>query len=83
MCHLVTDHSIEVQKLSYGILRVAAQKRTEHLVVEAGVETESASQSSTLPLELLDIVQRHINWSNLEDEDEQQVRTLFMSKYLD
>jgi hypothetical protein len=81
MCHLVTDHSIEVQKLSYGILHIAARKRTEYLVVEAGVETESISESSTLPPELLDIVQRHVNLSNLEDEDEQQVGTLLMSEY--
>lgn len=76
MCHLVTDHSIEVQKLSYGILRSGAQKRTEYLVVEAGVDSESTAQPSTLPTELFDIVQRQINLSNLEDEDEQQVRTL-------
>ncbi|KXN85569.1 E3 ubiquitin-protein ligase listerin [Leucoagaricus sp. SymC.cos] len=70
MCHLVTDHSLEVQKMGYGILRAAAKKRTEHLVVEAGVDTESTFKA-TLPSELLDIVQRHVNTQNLADGDEQ------------
>ncbi|KAJ3574319.1 hypothetical protein NP233_g1845 [Leucocoprinus birnbaumii] len=71
MCHLVTDHSLEVQKMGYGILRVAAKKRTEHLVIEAGVDTES-SVDATIPSELMDIVQRHVNFNGLEDEEEQQ-----------
>ncbi|KAF9447824.1 hypothetical protein P691DRAFT_670660 [Macrolepiota fuliginosa MF-IS2] len=71
LCHLVTDHSIEVQKMAYRILRTAAQRRTEYLVIEAGVDTESTVEA-TLPLELLDIVQRHVNLINIEDEDEQQ-----------
>lgn len=75
MCHLVADHSIEVQKMSYSILHTAAQKRTEYLVIEAGVETEAATPA-TIPPELLDIVQRHINLVSLEDEDEQQVSVL-------
>lgn len=71
MCHLVTDHSLEVQKMGYGILRTAAKKRTEHLVIEAGVDTESTVKA-TLPSELMDIVQRHVNVISLEDEEEQQ-----------
>lgn len=72
MCHLVIDHSIEVQKLAYGIMRSAAKKRTEHLVIEAGVDIKSTVQA-TLPLELLDIVQRHVDVVAVEDEEEQQV----------
>lgn len=72
MCHLVTDHSLEVQKNAYNILQMAARKRTEHLVIEAGVDTES-NVKATLPLELLDIIQRHVNFTNIDDEDEEQV----------
>ncbi len=74
MCHLVTDHSIEVQKVAYTILQMAACKRTEHLVIEVGVDTES-NVKAALPLELLDIVQRHTSFTNLDDEDEEQVST--------
>ncbi|KAF5340217.1 hypothetical protein D9611_007972 [Ephemerocybe angulata] len=37
MCHLVADSSVEVQKLSYGMLKQAAEKRTEWIVIEVGV----------------------------------------------
>lgn len=74
MCHLVTDHSLEVQKNAYSILQMAARKRTEHLVIEAGVDTESTVKA-TLPLELLDVIQRHMNFATIDDEDEEQVST--------
>lgn len=75
MCHLITDPSLEVQKTAYRILQTAAQKRTEHLVIEAGVDTESTFKAQ-LPSELLDIVGRHVNLTSTEDEDEQQVSAL-------
>ena len=53
-------------------MRSAAKKRTEHLVIEAGVDIKSTVQA-TLPLELLDIVQRHVDVVAVEDEEEQQV----------
>lgn len=37
MCHLVMDPSIEVQRLSYAMLKKAAEKRTEWVVIEVGV----------------------------------------------
>ncbi|KAJ2912917.1 hypothetical protein MD484_g7503, partial [Candolleomyces efflorescens] len=37
MCHLVTDSSVEVQRMSYAMLRKAAEKRTEWIVIEVGV----------------------------------------------
>ena len=37
MCHLASDPSIEVQRLSYAMLRRAAEKRTEWVVIEVGV----------------------------------------------
>lgn len=39
MCHLVADPSIEVQRLAYGMLKQAAEKRTEWVVIEVGVGT--------------------------------------------
>jgi len=79
MCHLMIDGSIQVQKVAYGIMRSAAKKRTEHLVIEAGVDIESTAQA-TLPLELLDIVQRHIDFVSVEDKEEQQVGIVCMSR---
>lgn len=61
MCHLVLDSSIDVQKMAYQFLQGAAKKHTEHLVIEAGVDTES-TVSIDLPAEILDILQRTINY---------------------
>lgn len=79
MCHLVIDHSLEVQKMAYGIMQRAAKKRTEYFVIEAGVDIESTVQA-TLPLELLDIMQRHVDFVNIEDEEEQQVGVVDISR---
>ncbi|KAH8826836.1 hypothetical protein DL96DRAFT_1604472 [Flagelloscypha sp. PMI_526] len=67
MCHLLTDSSLLVQKMSYQLLHTAARKHTEDLVIEAGVDTEDAVKIE-LPLELLDLLQRTI-----DDEDETPV----------
>ena len=45
MCHLVTDASEAVPQMAYKMLREAAHKRTEHLVVEASIEAERGSFS--------------------------------------
>ncbi|TFK22367.1 hypothetical protein FA15DRAFT_681687 [Coprinopsis marcescibilis] len=37
MCHLITDPSTEVQKMAYQLLKTAAERRTEYLVIEVGV----------------------------------------------
>lgn len=55
MCHLVADPSIEVQRLSYGMLKKAAEKRTEWVVIEVGVgsmggEDEGDSSGQANPL---------------------------------
>ncbi|KAG6811117.1 hypothetical protein H0H92_008917 [Tricholoma furcatifolium] len=57
MCHLVTDPSIEVQKAAYRFLAIAAQKRTEYLVIEAGVDSEGTVDTQ-LPQGLLHILQQ-------------------------
>ncbi|KAF7975675.1 hypothetical protein HWV62_8773 [Athelia sp. TMB] len=60
MCHLLTDASSEVQKMAYGLLQEAAKKRTEYLVIEAGVDTEDLVQAE-LPVELTTLLQRSLN----------------------
>jgi hypothetical protein len=72
MCHLLTDPSIEVQKLAYRLLSVAAKKRTEHFVIEAGVDTEESFKGH-IPLELLDILQQSLN-NQLELLQQEEVR---------
>ncbi|GLB39355.1 putative ring finger [Lyophyllum shimeji] len=67
MCHLVMDSSIDVQKMAYQFLQTAAEKRTEYLVIEAGVDAEAAF-NATIPLELLDILQRSITVDELSME---------------
>ena len=66
MCHLVTDRSVNVQRMAYQLLHEAAKKYTEHLVVEAAVDVEGTMKIE-LPVELLDILQRSLNQ---EDYDE-------------
>ena len=56
MVNLIEDPSPKVQKMSYKFLKVAAQKRTEYFIIEAGVDTEAVVQA-TLPTELLEILQ--------------------------
>ncbi|KAF7968525.1 hypothetical protein HWV62_30179 [Athelia sp. TMB] len=52
--------SSEVQKMAYGLLQEAAKKRTEYLVIEAGVDTEDLVQAE-LPVELTTLLQRSLN----------------------
>ena len=71
MSHLLLDTSPEVQKLAYPMLQNAAQKRTEYLVIEAGVDTSEDTRFE-LPDELLHVVQ-----ASMEDgEDGDPVRVL-------
>lgn len=65
MCHLVMDTGIEVQKKAYMLLQQAAYKRTQHLVVEAAVDTENTFKAE-LPPELLSILQQTINFDDAE-----------------
>ncbi|TFK64592.1 hypothetical protein BDN72DRAFT_260036 [Pluteus cervinus] len=74
MCHLVIDASSEVQRMAYKLLNNAAKKRTEHLVIEAGVETES-NVKIDLPKELLDILQQHLGDGRGETLDQEEQLT--------
>ena len=66
MCHLVTDGSVDVQRMAYQLLQEAAKKYTEELVIEAAVDTEDAVKPE-LPPELLDILQRSLNHEEGEE----------------
>ncbi|KAF5380135.1 hypothetical protein D9615_006188 [Tricholomella constricta] len=59
MAHLVMDPSVDVQKMAYQFLEIAAKKRTEYFVIEAGVNSEAAV-TANLPQELLEILQHTI-----------------------
>ena len=64
------DASDNVPKMSYKILQSSAAKYTEHLVLEASVESESA-----VPLELPpELVQLLLQSSLVEDELPESVR---------
>ncbi len=52
--------------MAYELLREAAYKRTEHLVIEAGVDTESVVKS-LLPLELVSLLQQTLDIVDIED----------------
>jgi hypothetical protein len=60
MAHLLTDSSPTVLKMSYNLLRDASTKRTEQLVVEAGVDTDE-SVSFQLPDELIDLLKQPVD----------------------
>lgn len=53
--------------MAYELLREAANKRTEHLVIEAGVDTESVVKS-LLPSELVSLIQQSLDVIDLEED---------------
>lgn len=60
--HLLDDKSVEVQKMAYQLLHKSAKKRTEYIVIEAGVSApDSDSIKPELPPELIAFLQRSIN----------------------
>ncbi|KAJ8701215.1 hypothetical protein PTI98_000028 [Pleurotus ostreatus] len=55
MCPLLTDPATPVQKAAYALLQKAAQKHTERLVIEAGVDADAPVQGA-LPDELIEVL---------------------------
>jgi hypothetical protein len=53
--------------MAYELLRGAAHKRTEHLVIEAGVDTESVVKS-VLPWELVSLLQQSLDIVDIEED---------------
>lgn len=60
LIHLLSDPSTSVQKISYGILREAAKRYTEHLIIEAGVDLEEQVKCE-LPGELVSFLQNSVD----------------------
>ena len=60
MVNLIMDPSSEIQKMAYQFLQSAAKKRTEYLVIEAGVDAE-ANFNAEIPLELIDVLRRGVD----------------------
>ena len=69
MVHLLSDPSSTVLKVSYDLLREAAKKRTEHLVIEAGVDLESSVKIELSPELVSFLQQRTIDLSDPADEE--------------
>jgi hypothetical protein len=67
MSYLLFDPSTRVQQMAYELLREAAHKRTEHLVIEAGVDTESVVKS-VLPWELVLLLQQSLDIVDIEED---------------
>jgi hypothetical protein len=67
MSYLLFDPSTTVQQMAYELLREAARKRTEHLVIEAGVDTESVVKS-VLPWELVSLLQQSLDIVDNEED---------------
>ena len=60
--HLLNDKSVEVQKMAYQLLHESAKKRTEYIVIEAGVSApDSDSIKPELPPELIAFLQQSID----------------------
>ena len=89
MSHLITDSSVDVQKMAYQLLRVAARKRTEYLVIEAAAAaiTDAEGEEETpvvqeikaaglIPAELLYIIQGEVRNFVIDDDgdDDELVR---------
>jgi hypothetical protein len=70
MCHLLMDTSPDVQKLAYVLLQESAKKRTEHFVIEAGVDTDSTFKAA-LPQELISILLQSVAGKDEVELDEQ------------
>lgn len=56
MCHVINDPSDNVQRMAYKMLCASATKYTEHLVLEAAVDSD-AELKLELPLELVSLLQ--------------------------
>ncbi|KAF5370318.1 hypothetical protein D9758_006910 [Tetrapyrgos nigripes] len=69
MCHLLSDPSVEVQKMAYQLLLPAAKKRTEHLVIEAGIDTEDKVKAE-LPSELMVILEQTLSLDLADNEQD-------------
>ena len=54
--------------MAYELLQEAARKRTEHLVIEAGLDTESVVKS-LLPWEFVSLLQQSLDIVDIEEDE--------------
>lgn len=59
--------------MAYKLITTAARKRTEHLVIEAGVATADDGIQYTLPTELLDILKKEVDFEGQLDDEQVDV----------
>ncbi|TFK17269.1 hypothetical protein FA15DRAFT_567907, partial [Coprinopsis marcescibilis] len=71
MCHLITDPSTEVQKMAYQLLKTAAERIMEYLVIEEESDKKD-DQPALLPVELVNILQRDVTFVPGTGEDEEE-----------
>ncbi|KAH7909880.1 hypothetical protein BJ138DRAFT_1154228 [Hygrophoropsis aurantiaca] len=67
MCHLLSDSSDAVLRMSYQLLSEAARKRTEYYIIESAVDAEDTIQAE-LPSELVIILQQSLILGDENDE---------------
>ena len=60
MVHVLGDSDVSILRMVYPLLQTAAKKRTEHVVIEAGVDTNEDTKFE-LPVELLHFIQTAID----------------------
>ena len=72
MCHILTDPSDVVQRMAYKMLRESAAKYTEHLVLEAAVDSE-AEVKLELPRELVELLHMNLPEDDVEGSVANQV----------
>lgn len=78
MCHLLLDPSSSIKKTSYSLLHQTAKPRTEHLIIEAGVDS-SSDFTPELPPELLSVIDRSLNYDHSR---ESQVNDVILLAHL-
>lgn len=74
------DSSQNVQQMAYHMLREAAVKYTEHVVVEAAVDTDAVIKPE-LPSELIDILHRSIELVDQGEDLHGQVRGHYATSF--
>lgn len=68
MCHLLLDTSPKLQQTAFTIVRQAARRYIEHVVVEAAVDSSDESTIG-LPIELLELLRNAFQKDEMQDSE--------------
>lgn len=68
MCHLLLSDSFVAQQMAFSIIQPATQKFTEHVVIEAAIET-SDETTIDLPIELLEVIRKALETDDLQQDN--------------